>query len=179
MTIEEDYFVWLCDLITDEDFNPSRYQSLLRKLYHTTFRWVMENDENRASDGLDLRDVFAMTTNRDIYDVRMSLTFACSVLEVMVALAKRCENQIMEDLFVGPRVGRWFLVMLTSLGLSREYDDLYDENYTDYIIDSFLDRKYEYDGDGGLFRIADTQVDLRDLEIWYQMNLYLCNLEAG
>lgn len=179
MTIEEDYFVWLCDSITDEDFNPSRYQSLLRKLYHTTFRWVMENDENRASDGLDLRDVFAMTTNKDIYGVRMSLSFPCSVLEVMVALAKRCENQIMEDLLVGPRVGRWFLVMLTSLGLSREYDDLYDENYTDYIIDGFLDRKYERDGDGGLFRVVGTQVDLRDLEIWYQMNLYLCNLEAG
>ena len=179
MTTEVDYFDWLCKLITDEDFDPSRYQLLLEKLYHTTFVWTLDMDKNRAADGLDLRNQYAKETDQDIYTVKLALNFPCSMLEMMVALAQRCERQIMIDLFVGPRIGRWFSYMLDSLGVMRDVDSLYDEEYVDYVITSFLHREYEPNGDGGLFLIKDSQEDLRELEIWHQMNLYLRELEAG
>lgn len=179
MTIETDYFEWLCRKIDDQDFDPSRYQLLLGKLYHTQFVWLIKNDKNRAEDGEDLRVLYSEETEQDYRTVRMSLNFSCTILEMMVALAWRCENQIMEDLFVGLRVGRWFKAMLKSMGLIYETDDLLDDGYTDYIIDSFLDRTYEFNGDGGLFKVDDPPEDMRKLEIWYQMNLYLRGLESA
>lgn len=179
MTIETDYFDWLCGQIDDQDFNPSRYQLLLGKLYHTEFTWTIQNDKNRAYDGEELRDRYAEATVQDCRTVRMFLNFPCTILEMMVALAIRCETQIMEDLFVGPRIGRWFRAMLKSMGVVHDMDDLFDEEYVDYIIDCFLDRTYEYNGDGGLFKVDDPPDDMRNLEIWYQMQLYLRGLESG
>ena len=179
MTIETDYFDWLCSLVDDQDFDPSRYQLLFGKLYHTEFRWTIQNDRNRACDGEELRDIYADITEQDSRTVRMALNFPCTILEMMIALARRCENQIMEDLFVGPRVGRWIRAMLKSMGLVHDVDDLFDEEYVDYIIDSFLDRTYEYNGDGGLFKVDNPPEDMRNLEIWYQMNLYLRGLESA
>lgn len=179
MTIETDYYNWLCDKITDQDFDPSRYQELLGKLYHTEFRWTIQNDRNRAIDGEKLRELYSEETDQDLRTVRMELDFQCTILEMMVALARRCELQIMEDLFVGPRVGRWIRAMLRSMGLLYDVDGLFDEEYVDYVIDAFMDREYEYNGDGGLFKVDDPPEDMRDLEIWYQMQLYLRGLESA
>ena len=179
MTIETDYFNWLCNIIDDQDFDPSRYQLLLGKLYHTEFTWVIQNDRNRAIDGEDLRSLYSDETGQDPRTVRMELDFQCTILEMMVALARRCETQIMEDLFVGPRIGRWIRAMLKSMGLVYDVDDLFDEEYVDYIIDTFLDRTYEPNGDGGLFKVENAPEDMRKLEIWYQMNLYLRGLESA
>lgn len=176
MIREEDYYEWICSLIDDQDFNPSRYTKLLKRLYSTEFVWSIPEDENRAFDGLALRTDFAERSNYNPMDARIILGRPCSVLEMMIALACRCENQIMEDLFVGPRFGRWFKVMISSLGLRYETDDYYDENYVEYIISSFLNREYNEDGDGGLFRVHDHTVDMTKTEIWYQMNVYLREL---
>lgn len=176
MIREEDYYEWLCSKINDADFNTSHYTKLLQRLYISEFTWSVEEDENRAVDGLCLRTDFASESGVDPFDVKLVIGHPCSILEMMVALACRCENQIMEDLFVGPRFGRWFRVMITSLGLRYETDEYYDENYVDYILTSFLNREYNEDGDGGLFRIRESNVDMRQMEIWYQMNVYLREL---
>ena len=176
MTTENDYYSWLKSKIDDADFNPSHYELLLSRLYHTEFTWTFEDDQARASDGMALRERYAKETSQDPLTVRMWLNFPCTMLEMMIALASRCENQLMEDLFVGNRTGRWFKVMITSLGLAWEYDDLYNESYVTYILNSFLDHDYGRNGDGGLFKIDNANVNLREMGIWYQMNLYLCNL---
>lgn len=173
---EAEYYNWLLGNITDADFNPSNYSTLMRLLYNTEFTWVIEEDENRAQDGIDLRVRYAEEMGYSHMEALYILNRPCSVLEMMIALACRTENQIMEDLFVGPRFGRWFKVMIASLGLRYETDDYFDENYVDYIIQSFLKREYEEDGDGGLFRIRDHHVDMRREEIWTQMNWYLREL---
>lgn len=177
--IEEEYFNWLCSKVDDADFNPSKYQLLLQRLHHTDFIWTMENDKDRAIDGIELRTQFAKESDLDSQTVKMQLQFPCSMMEMMVALAIRCETQIMIDLFVGERIGRWFKVMLKSLDLYYETDEIYDEEWVDFVLREFMDRAYEPNGVGGLFRINDSSIDLRQLEIWSQMNVYLCNLEAG
>ena len=180
--IENDYYDWLCSTVRDADFDPSRYQLLMSMLYHTEFTWVLPNDEPRALDGIALRNTFAEQANLDPVYVKMQLKFPCTVLEMMIALSVRCESQIMEDLFVGNRTGRWFKSMIDSLGLTWENDELYDESYVEYIIASFLNREYERNGDGGLFKVSNPNVlgdsDLRREDIWYQMNMYLRSLEA-
>ena len=123
-------------------------------------------DENRLLDGLDLRFRFA---DENSYYIDGD----CSVLEMMVALSLRCEEHIMSDDEIGNRTGRWFWEMIDNLGLESMYDDNFDKVYADKIIYRFLNREYEPNGDGGLFTVHNRNVDLRKVEIWYQMCWYL------
>jgi hypothetical protein len=97
----------------------------------------------------------------------------CSVLEMMAALAIRCEESIMDDPLVGDRTKQWFWKMIVNLGLGSMTNDKFDVKYVDYVLDRFLDREYEPDGRGGLFTIRDCEDDMRDIEIWVQLNRYV------
>jgi hypothetical protein len=134
-------------------------------------------DENRALDGIELRYRFAHYKGIDFYptikDVESYLDGPCSVLEMMVALAMRCEDTIMDDAKVGDRTKQWFWGMITSLGLGGMRDDLFDKRYVTDILERFLNREYEPNGKGGLFYIRSCDKDLRDVEIWHQLLWYL------
>ena len=100
----------------------------------------------------------------------------CSVLEMMLALSIRCEEHIMDDPEIGNRTGEWFWIMIVNLGLGSMDDTRYDEEYVDDILDKFLNREYDADGTGGLFPVRNpryAQYDLRNVDIWYQLNWYL------
>lgn len=79
----------------------------------------------------------------------------------------------MDDPSYGDRSLQWFWGMIVSLGLGSMTDDLYDDDYVTYVLDRFMDRKYEPNGKGGLFTIRDCDRDLRTVEIWYQLCWYL------
>lgn len=129
-------------------------------------------DQNRAEDGVALRYRFACEYP-DPSDVERYLDGPCSVLEMMVALAVRCEENIMDDPNIGNRTRQWFWGMIVSLGLGSMTDDRYDEFYIYETLERFLDREYEPDGHGGLFTIRRCTEDLRDVEIWHQLCWYL------
>lgn len=170
--ISKEYFEWLYDLIDPNGYSrrPS-YTKLLEYLHDTAFIFSIAKDENRAKDGADLRYRFALS--RGFHDVPECLDGPCSILEMMVALAIRCETEITDDPDIGDRTGQWFWGMIASLGLSGMYDDRFDVYYVDEVIDRFLDRDYEPDGRGGLFTIRHPRYDMRDVEIWCQLNDYL------
>ena len=52
-------------------------------------------------------------------------------------------------------------------------DERYDRDYVREVITIFLNREYEPNGKGGLFTIRGCRDDLRNIEIWHQMCLYL------
>lgn len=91
----------------------------------------------------------------------------------MIALAVRCEEHIMDDPDIGDRTGQWFWNMIVSLGLGSMTDERFDGEYVDEVVDIFLNREYERNGEGGLFTVNDTDRDMRNVEIWYQMHWYL------
>ena len=160
------YFEWLCDLVgADEHADGSSYRRLLEFLHCTEFTWLLPMDGNRANDGVDLRYRFR--------DVSEYLEEPCSVLEMMVALAIRCEEWLMDDPVMGDRTRQWFWGMITSLGLSSMTDDQFDVAYVDFVVQKFLHREYEPNGRGGLFTIRRYRRDLRDIEIWQQLGDYI------
>ena len=168
------YFEWLSDLVCGQRYSEQiSYRKLLMRLHDTEFRWSIPKDENRAEDGLDLRWRFA-----NVYDIPFDLVEdaidePCSVLEMMVALAIRCEETIMDDPAMGDRTSQWFWGMIVSLGLGSMNDHRFDRRVVDDVIDRFLDRDYEPDGTGGLFTINHCDRDLRTAEIWHQLCWYL------
>lgn len=170
-----DYFNWLYNLIRKEQRSRQlSYKKLLMHLHSIDFRYIIHKDKNRAKDGADLRYRFALARYYDIDPDYITdiLDGPCSVFEMMVALAIRCE-ETMDDPDIGDRTGQWFWGMIVSLGLGSMLDNRFDRRVVDDIIERFLDREYEPDGVGGLFTIPDCRRDLRDVEIWNQMWWYI------
>ena len=91
------------------------------------------------------------------------------MLEMMVALCLRCEEQIMCNEEDGNRTGEWFNGMMNSLGL---IEIVYEKEAYD-ILSRFANHAYEPDGKGGLFTIPNCGKDMRTAEIWYQAMWYL------
>ena len=169
-----EYFDWMYQLVSDKQYIGDRsYRKLLSKLYNIPFTYTIDMDGNRAADGIDLRYRFGYERNYEDYIIASFLDDKpCSVLEMIVALALRCET-IMEDPDYGDRTGEWFWGMIESLGLESMDDTSFNRDYVDDVIDIFLSRDYGRDGRGGLFTIKHPKRDLRTVEIWYQMNWYL------
>lgn len=171
--IKNEYFNWLLDILGNKS---SDYTNLLKELFTTEFVWTIELDSNRASDGICLRENFADAKRYSVDKVNEAIDFPCSVLEMMIALAVRCETHITIDNKIGNQSYKWFWRMINNLRLSSMTDANYKQSYTKNRLDIFLHREYEKNGVGGLFTISDDSVDMRKIEIWYQLQRYLNEL---
>lgn len=172
--LDHQYFRWLCQLVCDMKHPFERYSTLLQHLHDIQFEYILEMDENRLMDGLDMRYKFGRESKYPDSMVASLLdNRPCSVLEMMVALAVRCEEHIMEDPDLGDRTGKWFWTMVQSLGLIELTNRSYNSDYVDLVIEQFLNRTYARDGRGGLFTVEGCREDMRNIEIWYQLNMYL------
>ena len=172
--MNEAYFCWLIRLIGD-DYIATNYQKLLNKLYTTEYVWELVYDKNRAADGLYLRKLFDTEMgNTGIIQPKMSdIPAPCSVLEMLIALARSAENNIMHDPDYGDRSPIWFWEMLENLGLDVYDDYNYFESEVDKIIDNFLHRRYGKNGVGGAFPVTKPAQNMRQKDLWWQMNAYL------
>lgn len=176
--VEQDYFKWLCEQV-DVDTEDRSYGLLAKDLHRTTFYSLVPHDENRAMDGISLREDYLGFIN---YPKYVELEGECTVLEMLVALAKRMdfETSSLDD--DTNQTSHWFWVMIDNLGLTP-FDD---ENYVrlngmvkvDKVLSRFLERRYLRNGFGGLFPLERNRTDQRRTEIWYQMSEYLMEQEA-
>lgn len=174
--IGNEYFEWLTKLVCGRRFGRGvSYRKLLSRLYVTDFTYSIPRDVNRAEDGYNLRRRFILVNcYEEWYDSIMeALDGPCNVLEMMIALAIRCEETIMDDASIGDRTSQWFWEMINNLGLGGMTDDCIDTGVVDAVVYKFLNRDYEPDGRGSLFRIRRCEVDLRTVEIWQQLLWYL------
>ena len=166
------YFDWLCRMVCGN--RRIYHNDILSLLHDREFTYTLSMDGNRFEDGVNLRYRFGSECRHDDRIIASYLDDRpCSVLEMMVALAIRCEDQIMDDPDIGNRTGQWFWTMMESLGLDRMTDSRFNERRANKIIDIFLNREYEPNGKGGLFTVNRSRRDLRSVEIWYQMCGYL------
>jgi len=171
-----EYFEWLYDYVTKGRVNNYvSYRKLFMLLHDTEFIFSIRNDINRAKDGIDLRYRFITNMNYNNEQFLDILEGPCTVLEMMVALAIRCEETIMDDPRYGDRTGQWFWSMISNLGINMMSDEHFDRKYVEDVIYRFLHRDYDPDGKGGLFYIRNCKDDLREIEIWNQLCWYLDN----
>lgn len=170
--INDEYFDWLCEVVDSKRFSKHvSYRKLLMHLHNIEFTWFIPYDDNRADDGIMLRRKYALAHHDE--ELSDYISGPCSVLEMMAALAIRCEESIMDDTLFGNRTGQWFWGMIHNLGLSPMNDSNFDAEFVDDVIARFLNREYEPDGKGGLFTIKNCDHDLRTVEIWRQLSWYL------
>lgn len=166
---ERDYRDWLISMVNIMDVD---YTYLLRELYSIEFYSIMKYDEDRGMDGLALRDEWAASTDYD-----GSLDFGVAkVLEVLVGVAKRVEFQ----LFGTPYIDEWdevriFWELIDNLGLSEMFGTLsrYTFDTIHQNVTQFLNREYNRHKNGNIFVLEKNEQDLRKLNIWTQMGLYV------
>lgn len=169
MNIFDSYKEWLLSLISYRSISAEKYTKLINHLHSKEFEWVIDMDRNRAIDGISLRYRFAWNKNVGYDEIDTYFDdVPCSIFEMMVALSKRCEENIMLDSDYGDRTGYWFWEMIANMHLGRYDDDSYDEEEVEEILDRMLFRLYSHNGDGGLFTVNNGK-DMRREEIWCQL----------
>lgn len=177
--IQFDYFLWMVDLVCDKRYTQgTTWKQLLTFLDRVDFSFTMEMDSNRARDGEQLRYRFGFEKGIPNEMIHSALNLrCCSMLEMMVALALRCEEHITADPENGDQTGKWFFEMIESLGLGGMDDSSFDSRFASECVHRFLQRQFRRDGQGGLFTVPNSIRDMRALDIWYQMMTYLNNFE--
>jgi hypothetical protein len=167
--LENLYFNWLCSkvqYVVNPTPSNTRY-NLLRILHVTEFAWILSGDDNRAEDGKDLRREFLLAA--DIPDdIEWRKLLPCSILEMMIAFSRRAEFN------TGDPYSEWFWEFIQNLGLS-ECTDAYNfsENDVLEILNTFVWRTYDPNGQGGMFPLRDPPRDQREVQVWYQFCDYL------
>jgi len=175
MILSEPYLSWLYDLVTFTNRHRRyNYYLLIKDLHIKKFRWFIPNDDNRAFEGKNLRELFCKESGVEYnYD---DFEEPVSMLEVILALAFRCES-IMIDGPDNASVGGWFWKLLTNIDLDNFTDDEYyslgGSNEVFRILDIVVERKYNKDGLGGLFPLKKPKKNQRKVELWYQMCHFL------
>lgn len=170
--VRSDYFEWMHDIVCGTRFSRGfGYRKLLTFLHDTEFVYFVPYDENRAAEGIALRYRYCSATEQE--QLEWCLDGPCSVLEMMLALAIRCEENIMVDPDMGDRTSQWFWNMISTMGLASCHDGNFDYRLVEEVVDRFLKREYEPDGRGGLFCVKGWHRDMRDAEIWHQLMAYI------
>lgn len=162
------YYDWLIDKIASNQRLKVEYSKLLMKLWETPFFYSMARDENREMDGVHLRAHFEKETG-----IMLIFDAKCSLLEMMVALALRCDDQLMWDDTAGSRAGEWFFLMIDSMMLIGMKDNYYDDYYVTFVLNRMMNHQYMPNGRGGLFTTFDPNFDMREKEIWFQMSKFI------
>ena len=158
MQVEDRYFEWLCKKIgADQKDVP-----LLFHLHNRIYEWKIPNDSNRASDGISLREEFYDETNSSGY-----ISGPCSVLEMLVGLSVRCDRDITGSGYEErPQIIFWR--MIDNLGL--RYVSVSD---VDKILTRWMSCRYDKTGQGGLFPLQRLGRDVRKMEIWKQLSMWI------
>ena len=170
--LEQQYYIWLTNWISGWRMS---HGMLLAKLYDTPFRVTVLMDENRVGDGLALRTRFAYDSNMGIVERDMLKSRRpCSILEIMIALILRFEEEYATTEQEEDPIGTRFGYMLDSMGLLLDNDTVFegDQNRINLILLLFLDRAYHQNGRGGLFYIPGVPEDMRQIELWRQMMIW-------
>ena len=157
--IERDYFNWLSAKVFTVKSNM--YLDLLHMMHTTEFIWLIIGDKNRAADGLELRQMFRQETH--IQTDEAWETMGCSVLEMILAFAMRCNFQ--DD----TPTRDWFWRIMRHLDLD-EYRNVQEGDIPiiQEILYKLVWRLYDYSGLGGMFPLKWPKRDQRKVEIWYQ-----------
>lgn len=170
----QSYFEWLCSLVSSDPSN--KYSQLLNTLFDISFEYIDEGelskDQNRAYDGIDLRDLYAYENDLDrasIPNILTDILGDARVLEVIIALARRIDD-VLYDPENPPKTDKYFWVMIRNLGLFDQNNRHFDVKIVNDHVYKWMNREYNgYGKPYNLFKFRH-HLDVDKFELWYQMH---------
>jgi hypothetical protein len=169
------YFEWLYSQVASvENKNLSRtYDKLFGIFFSKEFIWSHPRDANFAQYGIELRREFLREMPPSI--ARQDPGFInepCDVLELFIALARKLSFDDLDE----REPSYWYWEMVSNLGL-KDFNDAKlrskDEAYIHGVLDTFMNREYGSNGEGGLFPLRSNRKNQRREELLYQAEAYL------
>ena len=176
--IENDYFQWIVHQLQSSRLRDEHrtYWNLYRQMHRTPFVFLVPMDANRFVDGKVLRGEF-LAAHSDHHAHELWMDEPCSFLELFLVL---CRMGSFED---GASVQSWAKTLLYNTRLLDYTDYCYGHHESIKEVEDILDviiwRRYDYNGNGGLFPLQFARKDQRTLELWEQMGGYLSELMEG
>lgn len=169
---ESRYFEWLCDIVSHRKASEVKdYYPMLLFIFQEPFISIIPNDDNRALDGIALRDRFQNETGYSLMADKYYYK-ACSVLEMMIALSQRMAWETFNPAYGGdPDAAKAFWQLVKNLNLKPNHPE------NKLIIKGLIERNYMENGLGGLFPLNYPHGDQTKIEIWYQMMHYIYEQE--
>lgn len=169
--LRQDYFQWLCTRVELDGHDGRSYLILAKDLHKTIFIVTLDNDDNRAEDGRQLREDYAALYGS------CAMEGPCTVLELLIGIAERMDFELSDPYDDSPNTTAYFWELLCNLGIDDYDDDSYFSMngwfHCKDILNRFMQRDYRRNGKGGLFPLRYPKGDQRCVEIWYQMHAYL------
>lgn len=172
--VDHQYFEWLISQIAIP--NDKEYNELFSMMHNVEFVWTVPNDDNRVQDARELRNEFMSSV---IHNVDEPLTViqlfnaGVTVLEVLVSLSRQVAWVAGGD---GPH---WAWTLIENLNLERSFDPLTKgkRRRIENVLDGLVWRTYQQNGQGGFFPLNDPEEDQTKVEIWYQMNAFVNEIQ--
>lgn len=150
------YFNELVDIVDGRG-----YENLLLHMFNTPFYCKVREDGHHLHHCDELRTE-CNAHKSDEYNV----------LEFFIMLARGMDD-IMHDLKHGDRTVDWFWMMMENMHLTQYTNTCYDEEIIDIIINRFLERKFNKNGEGGPFPLKRPLANMKRTDWWYAMNWYI------
>lgn len=177
-TLNTRYFNWLRSQIEIPSGTKS-FHDIFEKMHNMAFVWIVPHDDNRVHDALDLRTEFLDGTHgsntEDILKLEVMFHKGASVLEVLIALSRSVSS------LAGGEPRFWAWKLMENVGLDRMSDPLTDrkDNQATDILETLIWRTYDRDGKGGFFPLNWPKEDQTKIELWYQMNEYVMEIQES
>lgn len=181
--LTETYFAWLADDCFSDRNERKEYEGVLRVLHDIPFYWTIWSDENRAGDALSYRqnDFLGFQQDLDRMDQHWLHNWGSAsptVLEVLLGMARRW------TLYFEAPVPYYFQHFFKNMGFDRYPGKMLTSQGQQNIriaVDDWMARQFEPNGKGSPLPLPDNvsfvnenqaQVDMRQVDIWTQMNAY-------
>lgn len=176
--LKTEYLCWLMNRIGLEAEGNDGYLRFCEILQDTEFLPILEMDENRSAECMELRSDFAKDYDDPVCDLLDDIYGANgTMMEIMIVLSEKMNYEMTDSQFeASPR--KWFLELIGNCGLdnyctNEDFEKEENEELVRDILHTVIFRLTGWDGEGGLFPLMYAQTDQRRLELITQMNNYL------
>lgn len=175
--MDNQYLCWLMNQAQLEAEGPGGYLQLCEILQSTAFLTYVRMDENRKEEALELREEWADSDDGDISQLEKVTPYSCTMLELLITLARRMRYQMLDSQFEAG-VGKWIFEMLENAGFADCTNaaigrDPYIIGVVRCHLMDIIHRRYDRDGNGSFFPLENPREDQRETELLTQMNNYL------
>lgn len=159
---------YFLDLYEETGLNSrGDYVEIAHLLFDIPFKAALTLDLNRSYDALVLREeIISRRGNK--------YSGQPNCLEVLWCLALDMSDLSLEgDGYSDPTDDFWELFSNLGLQKFKEMGSISEAREAHFLINNWLDRRYDRSGNGGIFPLRKAGTDQRKVEIWYQMQEYL------
>jgi hypothetical protein len=163
----DNYREWLLHRI---NFHKKQYSKLMEIMHNYPYVVYVYMDRNRYEDGVYQRAEYYRDADLPPGALNMC---PCSVLEMLVGFAKRIDDEwIGCDYGEDPHPQDFFFEMICNLGLKEATNSRISSAKVVKILDIWIKREFDSDGNGSVFPIKNPQKDQRNTELWCQFQEY-------